>query len=781
MAPGGLTQDTRATAGLVLDPQTIRLLFELQKRGMFSRLMGCVSTGKEANVFRAELFDNTFTRVHTDPSYVNPVDQLLESSSPDKDTTSFTENAAKFRFDGKDHDLSIPFSEILRIRKKKKKVLSSTGTSLLAVLSGMPSQHTRDTVITVAHNDDSLLNSSCSMSQLAVKVFKTSILVFKDRSKYVDGDFRFRMGYHKSRNPRKMVRQWAEKEFRNLRRCHLFGVRCPIAIGLRGHVLVMRYLPRVEGMTYEAPVKDAFIDGGVSQEEIQTNGNCTLAYSSKGDSDTNLALNTTEIDSPVCSSPIAEAKDNTLLSFNGSSTFHNFGYSNLNVAAEEKSLLSPAPKLKEIRAPVIEWYRLYVEVICSMRQMYQQAHLVHGDLSEFNILYYCRHPYIIDVSQAVEHDHPNSMEFLKLDCQNVTSFFQSVISKASCKKDDFGKDLSDFMHEELVTLCGVDLSQCSIFSIRELFDFVINPVLPFPLSHDTIETHSSDKIYWPEFDKEERLLEYESKHIGRSATPQSSLSKSNAAFVTGEHKNTKRESILRHRQFLAYLCRCTAKYLFEVAQRESQVSECAENSVEIKEQHTTVDNQDCLQESIDHLSGDLVSDTTEELAENSLSETELEESVFLNSWIPSHLHQLSDLSQIEKDMDRYNRGETLFYERLLQQKRSQSTEKINNLQKEDLSYCKLSETVSEDEISEKEDAASILEASLKDTPHIDSQGEVPVTESSSQAEIKFNGVIPEGVDKKEWKKMIKEMNKERRKTKISKYVKKKNRKNAHKK
>jgi serine/threonine-protein kinase RIO1 len=51
----------------------------------------------------------------------------------------------------------------------------------------------------------------------AIKVFKTSILVFKDRDKYVTGEFRFRRGYCKS-NPRKMVRLWAEKEYRNLNR-----------------------------------------------------------------------------------------------------------------------------------------------------------------------------------------------------------------------------------------------------------------------------------------------------------------------------------------------------------------------------------------------------------------------------------------------------------------------------------------------------------------------------------------------------------------------------------
>ena len=52
---------------------------------------------------------------------------------------------------------------------------------------------------------------------LAVKVFKTSVLVFKDRARYTEGDYRFRHSCAKG-NPRKVVAQWCEKEFRNLMR-----------------------------------------------------------------------------------------------------------------------------------------------------------------------------------------------------------------------------------------------------------------------------------------------------------------------------------------------------------------------------------------------------------------------------------------------------------------------------------------------------------------------------------------------------------------------------------
>lgn len=77
----------------------------------------------------------------------------------------------------------------------------------------------------------------------AVKIYKTSILTFKDRDKYVSGDFRFRHGYCR-KNPRKMVQTWAEKEFRNLSRIFREGIPCPEPVILRSHVLVMTFVGR---------------------------------------------------------------------------------------------------------------------------------------------------------------------------------------------------------------------------------------------------------------------------------------------------------------------------------------------------------------------------------------------------------------------------------------------------------------------------------------------------------------------------------------------------------
>merc|ERR1719223_1224358 len=74
----------------------------------------------------------------------------------------------------------------------------------------------------------------------AIKIYKTSILVFKDREKYMRGEFRWQR-YCKS-NPRKMVATWAEKEMRNLKRLEAAGIPCPKPVLLRSHVLVMDFI-----------------------------------------------------------------------------------------------------------------------------------------------------------------------------------------------------------------------------------------------------------------------------------------------------------------------------------------------------------------------------------------------------------------------------------------------------------------------------------------------------------------------------------------------------------
>jgi RIO kinase 1 len=186
----------------------------------------------------------------------------------------------------------------------------------------------------------------------AIKVYKTSILVFKDRDKYVTGEFRFRQGYNKSNN-RAMVKVWAEKEMRNLKRIYGSGIPSPEPLYLRLHVLVMGFLGDKKG--WPAPrLRDVKFEGLTAEEE--------------------------------------EAK----------------------------------------------WKSLYVQLLGYMRIMYQTCRLVHADLSEYNILYHEDKLYLIDVSQSVEHDHPRSLEFLRMDVKNVSDFFRSRNVEVLSERRVFG-------------------------------------------------------------------------------------------------------------------------------------------------------------------------------------------------------------------------------------------------------------------------------------------------------------------------------------------------------
>jgi len=56
--------------------------------------------------------------------------------------------------------------------------------------------------------------------------------------------------------------------------------------------------------------------------------------------------------------------------------------------------------------------------------MFVKCKLIHADLSEYNLLLDSKNQlYIIDVSQSVEQAHPNALEFLRMDCRNVTDYF----------------------------------------------------------------------------------------------------------------------------------------------------------------------------------------------------------------------------------------------------------------------------------------------------------------------------------------------------------------------
>ncbi len=60
----------------------------------------------------------------------------------------------------------------------------------------------------------------------------------------------------------------------------------------------------------------------------------------------------------------------------------------------------PAPLLREIDP--YDPQDFYMKLLKEIRLLYTQAGLVHGDLSEYNLLWHDNQVYVIDVSQSVE-------------------------------------------------------------------------------------------------------------------------------------------------------------------------------------------------------------------------------------------------------------------------------------------------------------------------------------------------------------------------------------------
>jgi RIO kinase 1 len=256
-------RDDRATSEQCMDPRTRLLLFRLLSSGFLELIDGCLSTGKEANVYYAKA-----GRCQT------KVNQTCSSKIPEAITSKPDKNRHK--------------------------------------------------------SGPAIPESSSSIVEYAIKIYKTSILVFKDRDKYVSGEHRWRRGYCKS-NPRKMVKVWAEKEMRNYRRLSSAGIKCPVPILLKSHVLIMEFLGQ-----------------------------------------------------------------------NG----------------------WPSPRLKDARLSERRMREAYVQTVMIMRDMFHKCRLVHGDLSEYNLLWHNHEVYVIDVSQSVETDHPSALHFLRKDAANVNEFFR---------------------------------------------------------------------------------------------------------------------------------------------------------------------------------------------------------------------------------------------------------------------------------------------------------------------------------------------------------------------
>ncbi len=92
------------------------------------------------------------------------------------------------------------------------------------------------------------------------------------------------------------------------------------------------------------------------------------------------------------------------------------------------------------------------EVVREYTRRLYAAGLIHGDLSEYNLIIHEGELYVIDLGQAVTVHHPNARSFLERDCRNVASFFSrqglsldpdDLIEYVTDADPDPSSDLSD--------------------------------------------------------------------------------------------------------------------------------------------------------------------------------------------------------------------------------------------------------------------------------------------------------------------------------------------------
>lgn len=108
----------------------------------------------------------------------------------------------------------------------------------------------------------------------------------------------------------------------------------------------------------------------------------------------------------------------------------------------------PAPQLKDAKLDSEQLQASFEQTIDIMKRMYADCDLIHGDLSEYNLLWYDERVYVIDVSQSMFTSHPNANAFLYRDCTNVLDFYRrnglhDIMDNKTLFTMISGKDLSD--------------------------------------------------------------------------------------------------------------------------------------------------------------------------------------------------------------------------------------------------------------------------------------------------------------------------------------------------
>ncbi len=83
-----------------------------------------------------------------------------------------------------------------------------------------------------------------------------------------------------------------------------------------------------------------------------------------------------------------------------------------------------APSMKEL--PPKDPHKIYHTIMAYLQRLYCKAGLVHGDLSEYNIMMLRGRPVIFDMAQAVLLAHPMADTLLRRDLANLNRYFTKL-------------------------------------------------------------------------------------------------------------------------------------------------------------------------------------------------------------------------------------------------------------------------------------------------------------------------------------------------------------------
>lgn len=100
---------------------------------------------------------------------------------------------------------------------------------------------------------------------------------------------------------------------------------------------------------------------------------------------------------------------------------------------DDKGFSSPMAKNKPPEKPG-EWYD---KLLSTTKKLYKKEGLIHGDLSEYNVLNHDEEPVIIDFSQGVLEEHVLSDKLLRRDITNLNNWFSKLGVETREKEEIF--------------------------------------------------------------------------------------------------------------------------------------------------------------------------------------------------------------------------------------------------------------------------------------------------------------------------------------------------------